>query len=49
MVRLMPAYMPPVLPYLGANEDVVRVAVGTVHTSGVLHVDQVSPLGQDHV
>ena len=35
--------------YVGADEDVARVAVGTVHTSGVLQVVQVFPLGQDHV
>ena len=33
---------------LGADEDVVHVAVGTVHTSGFLQVVQVSTLGQDH-
>ena len=35
--------------YLRADEDVVRVAVGTVHTSGVLHVVQISPFSQGHV
>ena len=33
----------------GADKDVVRVTLGTVHASGVLHVVKLSLSGQDEV